>query len=93
MPLGSCGDDEGASRVCRAHPGAVSYGSSPESAFLMTNLETENFRSRFTVSREGTRLGEIALNIPGAHNAMNALAVVALATELGIPFVPMDQRS
>ncbi|TSA34674.1 MAG: UDP-N-acetylmuramate--L-alanine ligase [Verrucomicrobiaceae bacterium] len=81
-----CGDDEGASRVCRAHPGAVSYGSSPESAFLMTNLETENFRSRFTVSREGTRLGEIALNIPGAHNAMNALAVVALATELGIPF-------
>jgi len=81
-----CGDDEGAARVCRTHPGAVSYGASQDSTFRMTDLATENFRSRFAVSREGTCLGEIALNIPGAHNAMNALAVVALATELGIPF-------
>ncbi len=81
-----CGDDEGAARVCARHPGAVSYGSSPGSAFRMTDLATENFRSRFSVSRDGTRLGEISLNIPGAHNAMNALAVVALATVLGIPF-------
>lgn len=81
-----CGDDKGAARVCAAHPGAVSYGSSPGMTFLMTNLVTENFRSRFSVSRERTPLGEISLNIPGAHNAMNALAVVALATGLGIPF-------
>jgi UDP-N-acetylenolpyruvoylglucosamine reductase len=31
-------------------------------------------------------LGSVALNIPGAHNALNALAVIALATEIGIPF-------
>lgn len=81
-----CGDDEGARRVCSGHPGAVSYGHSQGMAFRMTNLKTENFRSHFSVSRDESHLGEISLNIPGAHNAMNALAVVALATELGIPF-------
>jgi len=31
-------------------------------------------------------LGEAALNVPGQHNVSNALGVIALATELGIPF-------
>ena len=81
-----CADDAGARRVCSAHPRAVSYGHSEGAAYRLTRLETENFRSRFSVSREGRSLGKISLNIPGAHNALNALAVVALASELGVPF-------
>ncbi|MEI6279226.1 MAG: UDP-N-acetylmuramate--L-alanine ligase [Verrucomicrobiae bacterium] len=81
-----CADDEGARRVCAAHPGAVSYGHSQGAAYRITSLQTENFCSRFSVSHDGRHLGEIAMNIPGAHNAVNALAVVALACELGVPF-------
>lgn len=81
-----CGDDAGAVRVCSRHPRAISYGHSPGCRYRILDLKTENFRSRFGVERSGAALGEILLNIPGAHNAVNALAVVALATELGLPF-------
>ena len=81
-----CGDDAGAQRVCSSHPRAISYGQSPECDCRIFDLKAENFRSRFSVAKCGLPLGDIALNIPGAHNAVNALAVIALATELGIPF-------
>jgi UDP-N-acetylmuramate--L-alanine ligase/UDP-N-acetylenolpyruvoylglucosamine reductase len=81
-----CGDDPGAVRVCASHPGAVSYGHGEQCAYRLTDLRTENFRSRFRVERAGSPLGEVVLNVPGSHNAVNALAVIALAGELGIPF-------
>ena len=81
-----CADDEGAQRVCASHPRAISYGLSAEAHYQITNLTTENFKSRFTVSRHGKALGEVLLNIPGAHNAVNALAALALASEIGQSF-------
>ena len=81
-----CADDPGAVRVCASHPGAISYGHSSDAAYRMTDLSTRDFRSRFQVECRGVALGEVVLNIPGAHNALNALAVVALATELGVEF-------
>jgi UDP-N-acetylmuramate--L-alanine ligase/UDP-N-acetylenolpyruvoylglucosamine reductase len=81
-----CGDDEGASRIGAGHPGAVSYGRNDGHAYRLADLVTQNFRSRFTVWKGSEKLGEASLNIPGAHNAMNALAVVALATEIGLSF-------
>ncbi len=81
-----CADDAGATRVCADHPRAISYGHAATSRYRLLDLKTENFRSRFSVTAGDTLLGEVSLNIPGAHNAVNALAVIALATELGIPF-------
>ena len=81
-----CGDDEGATRVCASHPGAVSYGLNEGNRYRLTNLVAKNFRSHFTVLKDGEKLGEGTLNIPGAHNAINALGVIALATEIGLPF-------
>ena len=40
----------------------------------------------FKVLRRGELLGAASLNIPGIHNAVNALAVIALACEIGLPF-------
>jgi UDP-N-acetylmuramate--alanine ligase len=81
-----CGDDPGATRVCSAHPGAVSYGRLEDNRYRLTNLVTENFRSRFRVEKDAAPVGEASLNIPGAHNAVNALAVITLALEMGPPF-------
>ena len=36
--------------------------------------------------RRGTELGRVQLPVPGRHNALNAVAALALATELGVPF-------
>src|SRR6202023_1957260 len=45
-----------------------------------------NFSSIFSVYRGADKLGEAILNVPGEHNVRNALGVIALATELGVPF-------
>jgi UDP-N-acetylmuramate--L-alanine ligase/UDP-N-acetylenolpyruvoylglucosamine reductase len=81
-----CADDDGARRVCASHPRAISYGLGDEANYRITNLTTENFKSRFTVNKDGKMLGEVVLNIPGAHNAVNALAAIALASEIGQSF-------
>ena len=55
------------------------------------NLALEPLGSRATITRrlpEGgrTRLGEIRLQVPGRHNMLNALAAIAVAAELDVPF-------
>jgi UDP-N-acetylmuramate--L-alanine ligase/UDP-N-acetylenolpyruvoylglucosamine reductase len=81
-----CADDRGASRVCSENPRAISYGHSPNAHYRIVDLTTKNFCSYFRVQRGDEILGEIILNIPGAHNALNSLAAIALATEVGVPF-------
>lgn len=57
-----------------------------------SDLALEAFASRASVTLRGpggesVRLGEVRLNVPGKHNMLNALAAVAVAHELGVPFV------
>ncbi|HLV43469.1 MAG TPA: cyanophycin synthetase, partial [Aggregatilineales bacterium] len=40
----------------------------------------------FTALRGGEPAGQVALQVPGTHNVQNALAVLAVAAELGVPF-------
>ena len=42
-------------------------------------------RMRFRALREGAPPLDILLNLPGRHNVQNALAAIAVATELGVP--------
>ncbi len=81
-----CRDDVIATRLCAAHPRAISFGASPEADYHSGNLVMENFQSHFDVHRRGEKLGSAVLNVPGAHNVSNAIGVVTLALELGIPF-------
>ncbi|MBS4019271.1 UDP-N-acetylmuramate--L-alanine ligase [Azonexus hydrophilus] len=64
----------------------VTYGLSPESNFYAENVVADGGQMRFTCVRvNGTtsRL-EITLNTPGMHNVLNALAAIAVATEVGV---------
>jgi len=82
-----CVDDPGASGVCAGREGAVSYGLGEGCAYRAEDLSVLGQSSSFVVVKNGEPLGPVVLNIPGQHNVLNALAVVALATELGVPFV------
>jgi UDP-N-acetylmuramate--alanine ligase len=64
----------------------VTYGLSPEAEFTARNLQVSKFTTRCEAWHGETCLGEMVLNLPGRHYALNALAVVAVAAELGIPF-------
>ena len=76
-------------RCCFARTARAGDGiwNCPElAAYRALDVRLENFASRFTVLRQGQLLGEVTLNVPGAQNVSNALGVIALATELGVPW-------
>lgn len=81
-----CKDDPHAQRLCSCRANTVSYGESEEADYRFTNIECADSQSRFEVYRRGELLGEVLLNVPGLHNVSNAVSVIALASEIGVPF-------
>jgi UDP-N-acetylmuramate--alanine ligase len=51
-----------------------------------TDLRFSGTGSSFEVSFRGRRLGSVELHVPGEHNVRNALAAIAVAEDLEIPF-------
>jgi len=69
----------------------VTYGlSGVDSDFVGRDVELGSFGARCTVERQrdGTSvtLGALTLSVPGRHNLQNALAVVAVAEQVGVEF-------
>ena len=64
----------------------VTYGLTPEAEFTAHDLQHQPMRVEFSVARDSTSLGRLKLHVPGRHSASNALAAVAVAQELEIPF-------
>src|SRR5881296_1991384 len=81
-----CADDSNAGRICRSRDRAISYGLTDNADYRGTDIKLRDFTSVFCVYRRGEKLGEAVLNVPGEHNVRNALGVIALASELGVPF-------
>ncbi|MBI2981884.1 MAG: UDP-N-acetylmuramate--L-alanine ligase [Deltaproteobacteria bacterium] len=66
---------------------SVTYGLNQKADFSADRIRRRGVGSEFSVSLRGKRLGVIRLNaMPGRHNVLNALAAIAVAHELGIPF-------
>ena len=65
----------------------VRYGLSPSAGVRAENVRAEGGRMRFDVVRQNGSISRfpVALNLPGIHNVQNALAAVAVATEVGVP--------
>ena len=62
----------------------IGYGfDSPGAAFMGKNLELEEAGSRFTVIA-GEETQDVHLNVPGRHNASNALAAIAATRQIGV---------
>jgi len=79
-------DDVITARLSADRKSAVSYGFSENAHYRGTDIDLRDFVSVFCVYFRGKRLGEAVLNVPGQHNVHNAIGVIALANELGIPF-------
>jgi UDP-N-acetylmuramate--alanine ligase len=79
-------DDATTARLCAKQNGAVSFGFSESAQYRCADVELRDFASVFCVYRRDQRLGEAVLNVPGGHNVQNAIGVIALGTELEIPF-------
>ncbi len=82
-----CADDPGVQAILpRVSRSSVSYGVSCEADLVALDIEVERSGARFRVVRGGEELGSIRLSLPGRHNVANALAALAVALELEVPF-------
>ncbi len=62
----------------------VLYGLSEQAQVRAVNIKAQQGRMAFTVLREDAPPLDVELNLPGVHNVQNALAAIAIATELEV---------
>ncbi len=91
-----CQDDPGARQLLDRLPEGcpyLTYGLDSSAAYRAVELETghqgSHFRVYFNNPADGMQLlTELTLAIPGVHNVRNALAVLAVVHQLGLPMEP-----
>jgi UDP-N-acetylmuramate--alanine ligase len=87
----------GLSVLCLDHPGVqailprmkrrtTTYGFTGQADLVATDVAVDGWGMWFRVRRKGELLGPVRLRIPGRHNVENALATLAVALELEVPF-------
>jgi UDP-N-acetylmuramate--alanine ligase len=64
----------------------ITYGLAADANLRAENIVIDGFSTRFEVIRDGQRLGTVAIPAPGVHVALNSLAAIGVALELGIDF-------
>ncbi|GFE57536.1 UDP-N-acetylmuramate--L-alanine ligase [Geobacter sp. AOG1] len=62
------------------------YGLSSQADFRASDIRLAGNSTSFVAHYRGERLGEVSFKMPGAHNVLNALACIAVAMELNVPF-------
>ena len=62
----------------------LAYGTSEDAAIRAEAIEHDGGRMRFVARRVGAPTLAVTLNLPGRHNVLNALAALAVGTELGV---------
>lgn len=87
----------GVTILCLDHPGVqailpsltrrvTTYGFSSQADLVGYDLERSGWGMRFQVRQRGEKLGAVELALAGRHNVANALAAIAVALELEVPF-------
>lgn len=64
----------------------VTFGFSDAADYRAVDLEPKEFGTSFVVWHGDDMLGRLSIRLPGRYNVANALAAVAVTTELEVPF-------
>ncbi|MCW8893532.1 MAG: UDP-N-acetylmuramate--L-alanine ligase [Deltaproteobacteria bacterium] len=64
----------------------TTYGFSNQADFYAEDVKQRQGRTSFSAFYQGEELGRVSFKMPGRHNVLNALSVIAVAHELEIPF-------
>jgi UDP-N-acetylmuramate--alanine ligase len=84
-----CEDDPGVRSIMPlVSKQVVRYGLSESANVRAENIRAEGGQMRFDVIRVNGSVApklSVTLNLPGMHNVLNALAAIAVATEVGVP--------
>ena len=83
-----CMDDANVREILpRVTRPVTTYGTHEDASIRAENIVADNGRMHFTLIRKNgkTLRNEVTLNLPGHHYVLNALAAIAIATELNVP--------
>ena len=82
-----CLDDPGVQRLLpQTARRTLTYGRHRDADYRVREVVIEGLTTRFILERPGERPDlTVKLSMPGEHNALNAAAAAAVATELGLP--------
>ncbi|HUN56597.1 MAG TPA: UDP-N-acetylmuramate--L-alanine ligase [Candidatus Binataceae bacterium] len=64
----------------------TTYGEAADADLRAERIVVDGLSTHFTVVRGGAALGRVTIPSPGRHLALNALAAIAVALEMGISF-------
>ncbi len=82
-----CGSDPGVQKILsRIQAPYVSYGMEKSLDCYAQNVVHGKEGSRFEIFYNGSKLGELNLQLSGNHNILNALGAASVALKLDIPF-------
>jgi UDP-N-acetylmuramate--alanine ligase len=87
----------GCSVLCLDHPGVqaiipllsrryTTNGFASQADLVASEVEAHPEGMRFAVRLRGELLGTVNIGLPGRHNVLNALAAIAVALEVDVPF-------
>ena len=81
-----CDDDAGArSLALPSSAELIRYGiKSRDARLVASDVRSDGQSTTFSVSYDGDSLGDVALRVPGYHNAQNALAAIGVGLALGV---------
>ncbi|HJL14198.1 MAG TPA: UDP-N-acetylmuramate--L-alanine ligase [Sandaracinaceae bacterium LLY-WYZ-13_1] len=63
----------------------ATYGLSAQADYRAKDPVVEGLTTKFQLIRRGEDRGEVSVKMPGIHNVLNTLAVIAVADELEVP--------
>lgn len=81
-----CTDSADAERAAAAAScRVVRYGLQEKAGYSARDIRPAGLGITFTLTKSGRDIAVMRLNVPGGHNALNAVGAAALALELGMP--------
>jgi UDP-N-acetylmuramate--alanine ligase len=88
----SCGDDKILHGiVTKSGRRFTTYGFGQDNEWVGTNIQLDSFGSSYDCYHQGEFVGRFSLTVPGKHNVLNSLAIVALGHELKIELAVIQE--
>ncbi|MEK7405040.1 MAG: UDP-N-acetylmuramate--L-alanine ligase [Acidobacteriota bacterium] len=80
-----CLDDENVQKILPlVRRRTITYGTRAQAELHVAEMTCSHFASEFAARYRGQDLGTFRLQVPGAHNVLNAAATAAVCLELGV---------
>ncbi len=82
------GDDENSMKAVGGIEGKkiITFGFDMKNDYFAKNIVLNGLVTEFDAYRDGECLGRVTLNVAGRHNVLNALAAIAAAESVDVPF-------